>query len=593
MKKIYLLMMLFITSTVMGQTPIITMILDGDCTGGTPKVLEIYAQGTVDFSNYTLEKQGNGNPWADAFDLTPLGTITDDFVYLYATNTTATNFSTEFPNVTNSYEVTGSAMNFNGDDGVRIIETTTSNVIDTYGVELIDGTGEIWEYKDGYAKRMDYTGPDGVFVPGNWTFANGGVDGLCGTTTFEVIANAGSYIYTASGTPTVTASAGVVAGFTQIVGAPSDEESFDVSGIDLTADIMISVNSGDYEISLTSGTGFGASVTIPFGTGVVAATPVYVRLNGAVIANPSNGDLLITSTGSTDVTVTLEGQVVDFTASTVAAVTGIDADGVGTSNGEFVTLTGVLHCDNFRGTGSGYDLTLIDDNNDGIMVFSFDDIGTFMPTEGDEVTIDGEISQFNGIIQINPITITVVSQGAALQAPTVVTMLDESTESQFIKIENLTLVNGEATWPDNGNIDVTDGTTTFMVRVTYASSLANAATPLGAFNMMGIGKQFDNSNPFTEGYQIFPCSVEDVVGLSDNEFTGVSVYPNPVTDVLNITNENGLLETVEVVSASGSVVYTSSVSSANVTVNTANLNAGVYFVNVRTANSVKTFKVIK
>lgn len=591
MKKIYLLMMLFFTSTVIGQTPIITMIMDGDCTGGTPKVLEIYAQGTVDFTNYTLEKQGNGNPWSDAFDLSPIGTLTDEFVYLYATNATATNFGTEFPNVTNSFEVTGSAMNFNGDDGVRIIETLTANVIDTYGVEAVDGTGETWEYKDGYARRNDYTGPDGAFVEANWSFNNGGVDGLCGTTTFEVITGAGTYIHTASGTPTMSVSAGLVGGIVQIVGTPSDEETFDVSGVDLTADIVVTVNSGDYEISATAGTGFGASVTIPFGTGTVAATPIYVRLNGAAVANPSNGDLLITSAGATDLTVGLEGQVVDFTVSTVADVTGTTADGVGTSLGQFVTLTGVLHCQDFR--GSGYDLTLIDDNNDGINVFSFDDIGTFMPVEGDEVTIEGEISQFNGLLQINPINITVVSQGATLQTPTVVTMLDESTESQYIKLENLTLVNGEPTWPNHGNIDVTDGTTTFLIRVPGSSSLADVATPTGTFSLIGIGKQYDTSMPYTEGYQMFPCMVGGNVGIPSDEFAGISVYPNPVTDVLNISNENGLVESVEVISTTGSVVYTSAVSSNNFTVNTAGLNAGIYFVNVRTANGVKTFKVVK
>ena len=52
MKKITLLFTLMISMISLGQTPIITMISDGDCYGGTPKVVEIYAQGTVDFSNY-------------------------------------------------------------------------------------------------------------------------------------------------------------------------------------------------------------------------------------------------------------------------------------------------------------------------------------------------------------------------------------------------------------------------------------------------------------------------------------------------------------------------------------------------------------
>src|SRR5690554_1597066 len=118
MRKIYLMMLLFISTTVMGQTPIITMIMDGDCTGGAPKVLEVYAQGTVDFSNYSLENQMNaGTTWGNTYDLSPIGTITDEFVYIHADDP---NFATEFPNVTNSHAVVGSVMNVNGDDRLRI-----------------------------------------------------------------------------------------------------------------------------------------------------------------------------------------------------------------------------------------------------------------------------------------------------------------------------------------------------------------------------------------------------------------------------------------------------------------------------------------
>ncbi len=755
----------------MGQSPIITMIMDGDCIGGNPKVLEIYAQGTVDFSNYSLENQTNANTtWGNTFDLSALGIVSNDFVYLHSDDPS---FATEFPNVTNSLAITSSVISFNGDDRIRIIETATSTLIDEYGVDGISGTGLVWEYKDGYAKRNDNTGPDGTFVPGNWTFFNGAIDNLCGTTTYQTISNAGSFIL-ASG-PTLSSSFSTVSGFLQFIGTPSAEQTVGVSGTNLTADVVISVNSGDYEISNTSGSGFGSQVTLPFGTGTITSTPIYVRLNGSTIANPSNGELLITSTGATDVSVMLEGEIaapaptvtasetsisgfshfvgtpsdadslmvegfnltadlvvtaptnfevstslagpyspsvtlinttgsvastkvyvrlngpilnlaqsgdlivsstgatdiivaltgetLNYVVSSIANVTQVDVNGEGTSVGDYVTLTGVVHCDNFRNTG--YDLTLIDANNDGINIFSFNDINGYVPMEGDELTINGQISQFNGLLQINPETITVVSQGATLQTATVVTMLDETTESQLVTLENLTLVNAEANWPNNGNIDVTDGVNTYAVRIPGASPIAGTPTPSASFSLTGIGKQFDTSSPYDSGYQLFPCSVTpdcdidngtalngatitaletaagatfqwydcdamaDIAGstgqtftatmngnyaviitngvcsdtsdcvaitnvsVSTEEFAGVSVYPNPVTDVLNITNENGLLESVVVVSASGSEVYSSTISSTNFVVNTSNLNAGVYFVNVRTSNSVKTFKVVK
>ena len=168
MKKLYsLLCFVAMSFLAESQSPILTMISDGDCTGGTPKVVEIYAQGTVDFSLYSLELQTNANTtWGSTENLGALGTVTDDFVYIYGAAAAAI-FATEYPSASNTYGAGGS-VNFNGDDRIRIIEDASGTVIDQYGEEGIDGTGTFWEYKDGYGKRVNSTGPDGAFVQANW-----------------------------------------------------------------------------------------------------------------------------------------------------------------------------------------------------------------------------------------------------------------------------------------------------------------------------------------------------------------------------------------------------------------------------------------
>src|SRR5690554_5670498 len=596
-----------------------------------------------------------------------------------------------------------------------------------------------------------------------------------GSTTTNRQSTIDNIVWTANGgtSTSVSASTSLLSGFLQFVGNPSPEQSVDISGMNLTADATVTVNSGDYEISLTSGGTFGASVTIPQSSGVIVPTPVYIRLNGTVAANPSNGDLLVTSAGATDLTVNLEGEIsaptptitasetsisgfshfvgtpsaadsfmvegfnltadiivnaptnfevatalagpysttvtltnvsgtvastkvyvrlngstmnltqagditvsstgaadkiialtgetLEYTVSTIGAVTGVDGNGVGTSVGQYVTLTGVIHCDDFR--NNGYDVVIIDDNNDGITMFNTSDVDGYTPAEGDRITVLGQIGQYNGLIQISPATITLDASNETLQTPTSVSDLDETTESQYIQLDSVTLVNGETEWTGNTNFDVTDGTTTFSVRVPNDASIAGTTIPNGPIRIIGVGKQFDSSSPFDSGYQIFPCSVTplctvdvttalddatitatatglnyqwidcsdnsiivgetgvsytatvsgsyaviitdgtcvdtstcvtvNISSLNDNDFAGVKIYPNPVKEVLNITNENGTLQSVEVVSATGSIVYSSTISSSNFTVNTAQLNAGVYFVNVRTENSAKTFKVIK
>src|SRR5690554_244171 len=676
------------------------------------------------------------------------------------------------------------------------------NASDSYfEMEIPDGVGELsFQYRKAYtggSERELEVIVNGVALP-TTTGVFGNVSGeladiftytaninLAGAVTIR-IKNVGStttnrqstidnIVWTANGgtSTSVSASTSLLSGFLQFVGNPSPEQSVDISGMNLTADATVTVNSGDYEISLTSGGTFGASVTIPQSSGVIVPTPVYIRLNGTVAANPSNGDLLVTSAGATDLTVNLEGEIsaptptitasetsisgfshfvgtpsdadsvnvegfnltgditvtaptsfevatalagpysttvtltnvsgtvastkvyvrlngstmnltqagditvsstgaadkiialtgetLEYTVSTIGAVTGVDGNGVGTSVGQYVTLTGVIHCDDFR--NNGYDVVIIDDNNDGITMFNTSDVDGYTPAEGDRITVLGQIGQYNGLIQISPATITLDASNETLQTPTSVSDLDETTESQYIQLDSVTLVNGETEWTGNTNFDVTDGTTTFSVRVPNDASIVGTTIPNGPIRIIGVGKQFDSSSPFDSGYQIFPCSVTplctvdvttalddatitatatglnyqwidcsdnsiivgetgvsytatvsgsyaviitdgtcvdtstcvtvNISSLNDNDFAGVKIYPNPVKEVLNITNENGTLQSVEVVSATGSIVYSSTISSSNFTVNTAQLNAGVYFVNVRTENSAKTFKVIK
>ena len=63
---------------------------------------------------------------------------------------------------------------FNGDDAIQLFEN--GQVIDVYGEVNTDGTGTIWEYTNGWAKRISNTGPDMTeFDPDNWLFGGTGV----------------------------------------------------------------------------------------------------------------------------------------------------------------------------------------------------------------------------------------------------------------------------------------------------------------------------------------------------------------------------------------------------------------------------------
>ncbi|MBD3723545.1 MAG: T9SS type A sorting domain-containing protein [Flavobacteriaceae bacterium] len=174
MKKLYFLSLLA-TAFSFGQTPILTAVIDGPCPNGYPKVCEIYANGTVDFTQYSVQNQTNASTtWGATLDLTPLGTKTNEFVYIVLTGGDLSIATTEFPSITASNSIESGVINLNGDDRIRIIETASTTVIDQFGVSDVDGTGTSWEWLDTYAVRNNGTGPDGAFVEANWTF--GGIN---------------------------------------------------------------------------------------------------------------------------------------------------------------------------------------------------------------------------------------------------------------------------------------------------------------------------------------------------------------------------------------------------------------------------------
>jgi hypothetical protein len=85
-----------------------------------------------------------------------------------------------------------------------------------------------------------------------------------------------------------------------------------------------------------------------------------------------------------------------------------------------------------------------------------------------------------------------------------------------------------------------------------------------------------------------PVSTNKVVAKSLN------VYPNPVSNVLTVEADLVAASSVELVDLSGKLVATQSVGAGfnKVQFNVANVNAGLYFLSVRSANGVVTQKVI-
>ncbi|MFH6951184.1 MBG domain-containing protein, partial [Flavobacterium sp. FlaQc-51] len=132
-------------------------------------------------------------------------------------------------------------------------------------------------------------------------------DGIT-TETYTIVVNR-----TAPPTIVVT---GTLAALTTTYGTVSTSDIFNVSGTDMLAGILVTAPSG-FEVS-SDGIIFSNSLTVG-GTGTIVSTPVYIRLNGTIAAGNYSGDVLLTSTSATTMTLPIANSTVNPAALTITA----------------------------------------------------------------------------------------------------------------------------------------------------------------------------------------------------------------------------------------------------------------------------------
>jgi hypothetical protein len=152
---------------------IITAVYDGPLSGGTPKGIELYATTAIaDLSIYGVGAANNGGG-SDGQEFTfPAVTVgAGEFLYVASESAGFTNFFGFAPDYTTI------SMGINGDDAIELFQGGL--VIDTFGDINTDGSGEAWDYLDGWAYRVSDS-TVGAFDLGEWTFS--GINALDGET---------------------------------------------------------------------------------------------------------------------------------------------------------------------------------------------------------------------------------------------------------------------------------------------------------------------------------------------------------------------------------------------------------------------------
>ncbi len=130
----------------------------------------------------------------------------------------------------------------------------------------------------------------------------------------------GTQTLQAASTPTITVGAGTLAFGNVQQNGTSSEQTYTVSGANLTANIVIAVPSG-FEVSTTSGSGFGSSVTLTPSGGTVSSTTIYARFKPTAITAYS-ANITHASTGATTQNKAVTGTGIASSASDIVRDTG-------------------------------------------------------------------------------------------------------------------------------------------------------------------------------------------------------------------------------------------------------------------------------
>ncbi len=558
---------------------IITGVIDGPLFGGQPKAVELYALNDInDLSQYSLGAANNGGG-SDGEEYTfPADVVgAGSFIYLTASEADFIAFFDFAPDYVE--DGMDSPVNINGDDAIELFQNGT--VVDVFGDIQNDGTGSPWEYLDGWVYRVDGTGPDGdTFIQQNWTYS--GVNALDDETS-NAFANvpfpAGSYSPDGS----------------DFVIANDDFINLEINGtaeVDVFANDLIPGDLVSFAISEDPSNGVAV-----FDTGLLNYFPNNnfcgrdtVEYEACNLISCDSALLII------QIDCPFSYPVYD-----IATVTTEDDNGIADSLEVLCELQGIVYGIDTRG-GEGIQFTLIDENNNGINVFSGSETFGYTVQQGDELIIRGEIDQFNGLTEIIPDELILVSTGNSLVSATGgLAAPSEATESSLIEV-GVSIVD-ESQWGVgvNGyNIDVTNGVDTFVMRIDddtemFGGPFSIIPDPL-LFGVVGIGGQFDDTEPYTEGYQIQPRFETDfyfILNSIDPKFDDlIRVSPNPAYDVLTIEMKSSF-DQVIIRDMNGRIIdqFTPQSLRSDILVN--NWASGVYSITFVKDNRIWTTRVVK
>lgn len=181
--------------------------------------------------------------------------------------------------------------------------------------------------------------------------------------------------------------------------------------------------------------------------------------------------------------------------------------------GANVTITGVVTNGDELGV-----IRYIQDNTAGMALYDAS-LSNFQ--RGDEVTVSGTLVDYNGLLEMNPVSSNIINSSGNMVSPQLVTpnQIGETTESELIQIDNVIFNNGGAVFTANTTFDFTSNNQTGRIYIKTGHTLVGRLIPMGPVTLIGISSQHTYSVPPVGDYQILPRDTNDIIQAGSIVFT--------------------------------------------------------------------------
>ncbi len=456
--------------------------------------------------------------------------------------------------------------------GTNLTADITVTVPTNFEISLTSGSGFgssiMISQTDGSASEIIYVrlsaGLSANTYTGDITASSAGATDLTGT--FEGIVSPADPQFT------VTA---FLDDFNYVVsaGLPSEEQTFKVEGLFLTDDLVISAPS-DFEISLTTASGFASSINITPNSGTVTQTMIYVRLKSGLTAGNYTGDITVSSTGVTSNTISLAGNAFGATTNSMIITGAYDGSLKGgiPKGIELYVIKDITDLSLF-GVSS---VTNGGGSNEGTIEFSFPSVaanaGTFIYVSTEETgftTFFGMAPTYTtGVVGINgDDSIELYENGQIIDV-----FGDVNKDGSG---ETWDYLDG---WAYRKSNTGPEGTTFTSANWSYS----------GINGLEGGTNNATATSPFPIG-----TYTNSTASTRDNSIEGFATYPNPITNKeFTISSSNSSLKNIVIFNVLGKRVLSTSFSGTKSTIDVSAVNSGIYILKVIENGKTATKKLV-